>query len=81
MLCVDYEISEKMKDKSMDYIRYVDDMVFFSDNKQELEGMVSEVQRILGKYRLRINGSKTECRNMKQLNSSSQYSIIMVNSD
>lgn len=60
MLCVDYEISEKMKDKNMNYIRYVDDMVFFSDNKQELESMVSEMQRILGKYRLRINGSKTE---------------------
>lgn len=60
MLCVDYEISEKMKDKNMDYIRYVDDMVFFSDSKQELESMVSDVQRILGKYRLRINGSKTE---------------------
>lgn len=59
MLCVDYDITEKIKDKNMNYIRYVDDMVFFSDNKQDLESVVSEVQRILGKYRLRINGSKT----------------------
>lgn len=62
MLCVDYEILEKMKDKNMDYIRYVDDMVYFSDSKQELESTVADVQRILGKYRLRINGSKTEYR-------------------
>lgn len=59
MLCVDYDILEKMKNREMNYIRYVDDMVFFSDSKQELETMVSDVQRILGKYRLRINGTKT----------------------
>lgn len=59
MLCVDYDISKQIEDKDMNYLRYVDDMVFFSDSKQELEGMVSNVQRILGKYRLRINGAKT----------------------
>lgn len=59
MLCVDYDIMQKIGTKEMDYIRYVDDMVFFSDSKQELETMVSDVQRILGKYRLRINGTKT----------------------
>ncbi len=59
MLCVDYDIIQKIETKEMDYIRYVDDMVFFSDSKQELEEIVSDVQRILGKYRLRINGTKT----------------------
>jgi len=43
----------------LDFIRYVDDMMFFSDSKQDLESVVSDVQRILGKYRLRINGTKT----------------------
>lgn len=59
MLCVDYDILEKLNRKEMDYIRYVDDMVFFSDSKEELEAIVSDVQRILGKYRLRMNGAKT----------------------
>lgn len=62
MLCVDYDISEKLEDKDMSYIRYVDDMVFFSDSKQDLESVISDVQRILGKYRLRINGAKTAYR-------------------
>lgn len=62
MLCVDYDISERIEDKDMNYIRYVDDMVFFSDSKQDLESVVSEVQKILGKYRLRINGAKTTYR-------------------
>lgn len=68
MLCVDWEISDKIKEQDMGYIRYVDDMVFFSDSKQQLESIVSEVQRIIGKYRLRINGTKTEhCSNVLHL--------------
>ncbi len=62
MLCVDYDISEKLEGKDMSYIRYVDDMVFFSDSIQDLESVVSDVQRILGQYRLRINGTKTAYR-------------------
>ncbi|MEJ8775815.1 reverse transcriptase domain-containing protein [Blautia sp. HCN-1074] len=60
MLCVDYDIREMIGQKKIGYIRYVDDMTFYSDNQQELEDMVMQVQKILTKYRLRINGNKVE---------------------
>lgn len=62
MLCVDYEIKEyiESKDERIGYIRYVDDLTFFSDSKSELTALFPIVQQILNKYRLRINGNKTE---------------------
>lgn len=62
MLCVDEEIRKEMSGKDIGYLRFVDDITFFSDNQQLLEEMATSVQRILNKYRLRVNGSKTEYR-------------------
>lgn len=62
MLCVDAEIREYIKNNNISagYIRYVDDLTFFSDSKSTLSELFSVVQVILNKYRLRINGNKTE---------------------
>ncbi len=60
MLCVDFEIRKQTKDLDIGYIRYVDDLSFYSDSKDELEKVKSIVQKILNNYRLRINGNKTE---------------------
>ncbi len=62
MLCVDYEIKTYLskENKDIEYIRYVDDLSFFSDSKDCLAETSMAVQNILNKYRLRINGNKTE---------------------
>lgn len=60
MLCVDYEIREIIDKTDIAYIRYVDDMTFYSDDPQKLEEIVLQIQKILTKYRLRINGNKVE---------------------
>ncbi len=60
MLCVDYLIRGEIAGQEIGYIRYVDDMTFFSDSKQKLEQMEIAVQRILNRFRLRINGNKTK---------------------
>lgn len=60
MLCVDYLICEEIAARDIGYIRYVDDMTFFCDSRQELEQVAILVQRILNRFRLRVNGSKTE---------------------
>ncbi len=62
MLCVDHEIIEYIKSSNISagYIRYVDDLTFFSDSKSHLLELSPAVQNILNKYRLRINGNKTE---------------------
>lgn len=59
MLCVDYEIN-KIIGNDVTYIRYVDDMTFFSDSLDEIYSKLPLVQRVLNKYRLRINNNKTE---------------------
>jgi len=59
MLCVDYEIKNIIGD-DVTYIRYVDDMTFFSDSLEEIYAKLPLVQRVLNKYRLRINNNKTE---------------------
>lgn len=59
MLCVDYEINCVIGDK-VTYIRYVDDMTFFSDSLEEIYSKLPLIQRVLNKYRLRINNNKTE---------------------
>lgn len=59
MLCVDYEIKNIIGD-DVTYIRYVDDMTFFSDSLEEIYAKFPLVQRVLNKYRLRINNNKTE---------------------
>ncbi|WP_336249432.1 RNA-directed DNA polymerase [Stomatohabitans albus] len=42
------------------YIRYVDDLTFFSDSIEKIQSLIPAVERILNKYRLRINANKTE---------------------
>lgn len=59
MLCVDYEINKAIGEQ-VDYIRYVDDLTFFSDSLEEIHSKLPLVQKILNKYRLRINNHKTE---------------------
>lgn len=59
MLCVDYEINNIIGD-DVTYIRYVDDMTFFSDSLETIHLKLPLVQQILNKYRLRINNDKTE---------------------
>lgn len=59
MLCVDYEINNVIGDE-VSYIRYVDDLTFFSDSLEKIYSKLPLVQRVLNKYRLRINNNKTE---------------------
>lgn len=62
MLCVDEEIRRYLESRkdSIGYVRYVDDLNFFSDSESELTELYLAVQTILNRYRLRINGNKTE---------------------
>lgn len=62
MLCVDEEIRAYLETRKnpIGYIRYVDDLNFFSDSESELAELYPIIQSILNKYRLRINGNKTE---------------------
>lgn len=62
MLCVDEEIRTylKKRENPIGYIRYVDDLNFFSDSESELAELYPVIQSILNQYRLRINGNKTE---------------------
>lgn len=62
MLCVDEEIRNylEIRENPIGYVRYVDDLNFFSDSESELAELYPIVQSILNKYRLRINGNKTE---------------------
>ena len=62
MLSVDYEINKKISEDNLDisYIRYVDDLTFFSNSKENLNELKYQVQKILNDFRLRINGNKTE---------------------
>lgn len=43
----------------IEYIRYVDDMTFFSDSMETIYEELPLIQRVLNKYRLRINSNKT----------------------
>lgn len=77
MLCVDYLIRQEIADKAIAYIRYVDDMTFFSDSRQELEQASAAVQRILNQFRLRVNGNKTEfCSNAKVLEHKANLRLV-----
>lgn len=60
MLCVDVRIKQEILKDNMGYIRYVDDLTFFSDSKEELSIVASKVQKILNEFRLRINNNKNE---------------------
>ncbi|SFR65422.1 RNA-directed DNA polymerase [Anaeromicropila populeti] len=59
MLCVDYDINKAIGSNAS-YIRYVDDLTFFSDSLEKIHSKMPMVQKILNKYRLRINNSKTQ---------------------
>lgn len=76
MLCVDAEINQLIEGKDVAFIRYVDDITFFSNSTDEINNLLPEVQRILNKYRLRINSEKTETSNC--LNSTTYVDIASV---
>ena len=59
MLSVDCEINKIISD-DVSYIRYVDDLTFFSDSLEKIYSKLPLVQSVLNKYRLRINNNKTE---------------------
>ncbi len=52
----DHFVKEKLKIKG--YIRYVDDMIFFHNDKSFLENSISKIQKFLDKYRLKIHPLK-----------------------
>ncbi len=62
MLSVDEEIRNLLSRTThpVGYVRYVDDLTFFSDSESELTALYPAIQSILNQYRLRINGNKTE---------------------
>lgn len=62
MLAVDEEIRQMLASlpHPVGYVRYVDDLTFFSDAESDLAALFPAVQGILNQYRLRINGNKTE---------------------
>lgn len=61
MICVDSDIRENiLNSENINYMRFVDDLNFYSDSKAELENIVHKVQKVLNNYRLRINGFKTK---------------------
>ena len=53
----DHYVKEQLKVKG--YIRYVDDMTFFSNSKDFLEDLVLIVDSYLAKFRLRVHPHKT----------------------
>lgn len=60
MLCVDNRIKEVFAAEDIGYIRYVDDLTFFSDSKETLQRIPGQVQKILNEFRLRLNSNKNE---------------------
>ena len=75
MLCVDFEI-EKEIGQDVEYIRYVDDMTFFSDSLEKIYSILPKVQMVLNKYRLRINNNKTEaCKNIYNMSYVDMYEL------
>ena len=59
MLSIDFEIKEIIGEE-VEYVRYVDDLSFFSDSYEVISTKIPLVQKLLNKYRLRINNDKTE---------------------
>ncbi len=68
MLSVDSEIQKALGD-DVTYIRYVDDLTFFSDSLELIDSKLPLIQQILNKYRLRINSEKTEVQKNLEINS------------
>ncbi len=60
MLAIDEKIKKEALTEDVGYIRYVDDLTFFSDSKEKLQNVLFKVQKILNYFRLRINVNKNE---------------------
>lgn len=58
---IDRKMLEFIKNNKFDvsYVRYVDDIEMYSDNKIELDKCLSKIERELLKYKLDVNHSKT----------------------
>lgn len=59
MIAIDKEIKDLLnKDGQVGYIRYVDDMIFATNSKDDFSRIFPMIQEILNKYRLRVNPNK-----------------------
>ena len=58
---IDKKMLDFIKNSEFDvsYVRYVDDIEMYSDNKNELETCLSKNEKELLKYKLDVNHSKT----------------------
>lgn len=56
-------ICEKLKFKA--FVRYMDDVIIFSDNKQELSDAFNEIEKYLESIRLKFNTNKSMIINLK----------------
>ena len=58
---IDKKMLDFIKNSEFDvsYVRYVDDIEMYSDNKNELETCLSKIEKELLKYKLDVNHSKT----------------------
>ena len=58
---IDKKMLDFIKNSEFDvsYVRYVDDIEMYSDNKNELEKCLSKIEKELLKYKLDVNHSKT----------------------
>ena len=59
MLSIDYEIKKYINGKGVEYIRYVDDLTFFSDSLESLQLTKIFIQQLLSRSKLIINQNKT----------------------
>lgn len=65
---IDREIKELFAGTNISYVRYVDDMSFYSDKLEELQGSFRyEVEKIISKYKLILNSTKTNIREFPYL--------------
>ena len=60
LLSIDKKISKFILNKKINYIRYVDDMVFYSSDLPDLEELNKYIQKTLREYNLDIKSEKTK---------------------
>lgn len=60
LLSIDKKISKFILNKKINYIRYVDDMVFYSSSLPDLEELNKYIQKTLREYNLDIKSEKTK---------------------
>jgi retron-type reverse transcriptase len=61
---IDHFIKERLRVGP--YLRYVDDLALFGDDKKELTALRAEISRFLSKFRLSLNEGKSRVRQLKE---------------